>query len=220
MTSDLELNSLAHWKDGWFEWCKFNSWSNGCMGVPQVQFVCSTCPSYGLWITLDYISTIYSATWGVIGASVSEPPSSEFNDDFCLLRRRSRLGTSCVWVRTVSGYELCLGACGVRVRTSYASVAHKTMSAALQRRRQQQRARNASERSNGGWQEQESCGYTTHGTSTGRRGLLVPFNDSSEYETTRTLAHTSLALAPTMVYIHLVIIIIYKEGPDNLSIAG
>ena len=54
-----------------------------------------------------------------------------------------------------------------------------------------------------GGQAQESCGYTTHGTSTGRRGRVVPFNDSSEYETTRTLARTSLTLAPTMVYIHL-----------------
>ena len=30
----------------------------------------------------------------------------------------------------------------------------------------------------------------------GVHDLLVPFNDSYEYETTRTLAHTSLALAP------------------------
>ena len=43
-------------------------------------------------------------------------------------------------------------------------------------------------------------------TSAGRRGLLVPFNVWSEYETTRTLAHTSLALTPTMLYIHLVIL--------------
>ena len=43
-----------------------------------------------------------------------------------------------------------------------------------------------------------------------RRGRLVLFHDSAEYETTRTLAHTSLALAPTMVYILLVLYIIMK----------
>ena len=59
------------------------------------------------------------------------------------------LGAYGVWVRT-PGYELCLGAYSVWVRTSYASVAYKTMSAALQRRRQQQRVRSVSERPNGG----------------------------------------------------------------------
>ena len=62
-------------------------------------------------------------------------------------------------------------------------------------------ARNAASAAKGGRQAQESCGDTTRVTSIGRRGRLVLFNDSSEYETTRTLAHTSLALAPTMVYI-------------------
>ena len=172
----------------------------------------------------EYIYLHTGLNWG----ERERAPSSEFNGDFfMLLRRRSRLGMSCAWVRVVSAYELCLRTYGVWVRTSYASVAYtrahaqqsqwhfaekwnceclaKSMSAALQRRRQQQRARRASERPNGGWQEQESCGYTTHGTGTVRRGLLVPFNDLSEYETTRTLARTSLALAPTMVYIHLVL---------------
>ena len=65
--------------------------------------------------------------------------------------------------------------------------------------------RNEASAAKGGRQAQESCGDTTHGTSTGRRGRLVRFNDSSEYETTRTLAHTSLALAPTIVYIHQVV---------------
>ena len=52
------------------------------------------------------VACVFMHLWCVIGAS--EPPSSEFNGDFCLHN---------VTTQVPPGYELCLGAYGVRVRT-------------------------------------------------------------------------------------------------------
>ena len=73
----------------------------------------------------------------VIGVSVSEPPSSEFNGDFCLLlRRRSRLGTSCAWVRTVCGYVRVMPAsCTKRCRQLCSAVDNNSVREALRRGR-------------------------------------------------------------------------------------